>query len=411
MAGARLGRLGLLVAIALVAMSVTASPQTRAASREPSPPGEPSNYAGASAVTDAPAQQTTPVFGSPIASPEPVLASNGRRELAYELMLTNRSESTVTVRKVEALAGGKVVEKLSGKSLEAVMEPFGQFTTSDKLNPGESGFVMMDVSLARKAKIPAELTHRIVISMKPKPAFASALSYELAPTKVTFRKALVIHPPVYGPGWIINSGCCSAFNFHRGVAWPVNGAITVSERFAIDFFQVDATGNALDGPDDQLTSYVSYGAEVHSATAGKVISVRNDMPEAPLGPLPPGLTLEEGPGNKVVIDAGHGRYVFYAHLQHRSVTVHPGERVKVGQTLGLLGNSGNSAGAHLHFQVMNGPLSAGSNGMPFRFSEFNLQGTVTSFDSVTGLAAIDRAEHGIRRDVLPLDQQVVEFSG
>src|SRR5882724_5797087 len=60
-------------------------------------------------------EQLTPVIGNAISEPEPVLASNGRRELAYELQLINRSESTVTVRKLEALSGGTVVEKLSGR--------------------------------------------------------------------------------------------------------------------------------------------------------------------------------------------------------------------------------------------------------------------------------------------------------
>ncbi|HKZ13116.1 MAG TPA: hypothetical protein VJL81_04640 [Solirubrobacterales bacterium] len=68
-------------------------------------------------------EQLTPVIGNAIAEPEPVLASNGRRELAYALQLINRTQSVVTVRKLEALAGGKVVEKLSGKALEAVMQP------------------------------------------------------------------------------------------------------------------------------------------------------------------------------------------------------------------------------------------------------------------------------------------------
>ena len=107
-----------------------------------------------------------------------MLTSNGRNELVYELQLINRSESTVTVHKVEALAGSKVVEKLSGKSLEAVMQPYGQPTRSVSGQPGEAGFVLMDASLARKAKVPAELTHRIAISMKPKKA-AVGLDYEL----------------------------------------------------------------------------------------------------------------------------------------------------------------------------------------------------------------------------------------
>ena len=365
--------------------------------------------AGSSPSTEAPHQQTTPVVGTVIAAPEPVLTSDGRNQLAYEIQLINRSESTVTVRKVEALAGGKVVEKLSGKSLEAVMQPYGQPTVSDKLSPGEAGFVLMDVSLARKTKIPAELTHRIVISMRPKPVIPSALSYELAPTKVTRRKAIVIDPPVYGPHWIIGAGCCSNWNAHRAVVWPVNGAIRVPERFAIDFAQLSPTYSYLEGPEDQLSSFPSFGAEVHSATAGTVITVRDDMPEIPAGTLPHGLNLEQGRGDKVVIAIGHGRYAFYAHLQPGSISVHVGERVKAGQAIARLGNSGNSSGPHLHFQLMNGPLSADSEGIPFRFAEFNLVGKSTSVDLGTGQVTIDTTEHGIRRDELPLDEQVVDF--
>lgn len=269
--------------------------------------------AGSSAMPAAPFQQTTPVVGSVIASPEPVLASNGRNELAYELQLINRSESTVTVHKVEALTGGKVVERLSGKSLEAVMQPYGQPTVSVRLNPGEAGFVLMDVSLARKAKVPAELTHRIVISMKPKKA-AVGLDCELAPTKVTRRKAIVIRPPVYGPGWIIGSGCCANWNYHRSIVWPVNGTIQVGERFAIDFVQLDPADRLVDGPADQLTSYPAFGAEVHSVAAGKVVSVRDGMPETPVGSFTKGLTLEEVGGNQVVVAIGQGRYAAYLHM-------------------------------------------------------------------------------------------------
>ena len=64
-----------------------------------------------------PTEQLTPVVGNPIASPEPVLASNGRRELAYELQLINRSNSTVTVHKLEALADGKANAPTSVKVL------------------------------------------------------------------------------------------------------------------------------------------------------------------------------------------------------------------------------------------------------------------------------------------------------
>jgi biotin carboxyl carrier protein len=364
--------------------------------------------AGSSAVTAPSRQQTTPVVGSVIASPEPVLTSNGRNELAYEILLTNRLESTVTVHSVEALAGGKVVEKLAGKSLEAVMQPFGQRTTSVKLGPGQEGFVLMDVSLPRKAKVPAELTHRIVISLNPKAPIPVATNYEFAPVKVTRRPAIVIHPPVSGPGWIIGNGCCANLNAHRSVVWPVNGKIHVAERFAIDFAQINSADRYLEGPADQLSSSPAYGAEVHAVADGTVVSVRDDIPETPAGVAPHGLNLEEGGGDQIVLAIGGGHYAFYGHLQHGSIIVKKGDRVKVGQTIARLGNSGNSIAVHLHFHLVNGPAWAASNGMPYRFTEFNLTGTVAGERPGNELV-IDPAGAGIRHDELPMDEQIVEF--
>jgi hypothetical protein len=363
---------------------------------------------GSSALPTVPHQQTTPVVGSVIASPEPVLTSDGRNHLAYEIQLTNRLSSTVTVRKVEALAGSKVVQKLSGNALAAVMQPFGESTPSVTLGPGQTGFVLMDVSLARKAKVPAELTHRIVISLKPEVPIPVATNYEFAPVKVTRRQAVVIQPPVYGPGWIIGNGCCANLNAHRSVVWPVNGKIHVAERFAIDFSQINAANRYLDGPADQLTSSPAYGAQVHAVADGTVVSVRDDIPETPAGVAPHGLTLEEGGGDQIVLAIGHGRYAFYGHLQQGSISVRRGDRVKAGQTIARLGNSGNSIAVHLHFHLVNGPAWAASNGVPYRFTEFNVVGKVVGERPETELV-IDPAGHGIRHDELPMDEQIVEF--
>jgi hypothetical protein len=354
-------------------------------------------------------EQLTPVIGNVIAEPEPVLTSNGRRELAYELQLINRSQSTVTVRSLKALVGDKVAEKLSGKALEAQMAPYGQPQHSIKLKPGQGAYVVMDVSLAAKAKVPAELTHRISLSMQPKQA-AVATDYALAPTKVNPREAIVVAPPLRGPGWVVANGCCNEFNAHRGTVLPVNGAAHVAERFAIDFVQIDPMGRLFNGP-LELTSYPYFGDEIHSATAGTVVSVLDNVPETPPGSLPVGITAEQAGGNHVVVAIGGGRYAFYAHMQPGSVRVKAGQKVKVGQVLGLLGNSGNSDGPHLHFHIMSTPHPLEANGMPYRFSNFTVEGTLTNAEGIQKgeVAKVEPTERGVRHDELPLDNQVIAF--
>jgi hypothetical protein len=364
----------------------------------------------ARAATTEPTEQLTPVIGNPIASPEPVLASNGRRELAYELQLINRSNSAVTVHKLEALAGGKVVQKLAGRALEAQMQPYGATEHSTKLAPGQGAYVLMDVSLPGNGKVPTELTHRIALTMKPKQA-AVATTYELAATKVTDREAIVVAPPLRGPGWVVGNGCCSEFNAHRGAVLPVNGSAHVAERFAIDFVQMDPTGRMFEGPIGELSSYPYFGDEIHSVAAGKVVGVVDGIPETPPGALPPAITAEKAGGNHVVVAIGHGRYAFYAHMQPGSVRVKVGQKVTVGQTLGLLGNSGNSDAPHLHFHIMDSPHPLLANGMPYRFSSFTVEGTIPDLAGFQGgdVAKIDPQGKGPRHDELPLNNEVISF--
>ena len=50
-----------------------------------------------------------------------------------------------------------------------------------------------------------------------------------------------------------------------------------------------------------------------------MVGVVDGMPETAAGGLPPGITAADAGGNHVVVDMGHGRYAFYAHLQPGSV--------------------------------------------------------------------------------------------
>ena len=56
-------------------------------------------------------------------------------------------------------------------------------------------------------------------------------------------------------------------------------------------------------------------------------------------------------GNYVKIKHPNGYYTLYAHMKYGSVTVKKGDKVEKGQVIGYMGNTGNSYGAHLHFEV------------------------------------------------------------
>ncbi|SFP19698.1 Peptidase family M23 [Actinomadura madurae] len=72
-------------------------------------------------------------------------------------------------------------------------------------------------------------------------------------------------------------------------------------------------------------------------------------------------------GNSVVLDLGDGVYAVFAHLRRGSIRVRKGDRVRAGDVLGEVGNSGNSSEPHLHFHLMDRPRPLTAAGIPFAF--------------------------------------------
>ena len=56
-----------------------------------------------------------------------------------------------------------------------------------------------------------------------------------------------------------------------------------------------------------------------------------------------------GYGKHVIIDHGYGYTTLYAHM--KTIDVRPGQRVKKGQKIGLIGSTGTSTAPHLHYEV------------------------------------------------------------
>ncbi|MEV7835181.1 M23 family metallopeptidase [Streptomyces subrutilus] len=87
---------------------------------------------------------------------------------------------------------------------------------------------------------------------------------------------------------------------------------------------------------------VPVGTPVKSAAAGTVVKA---------GPNGGG----DGPayGNAIVIKHANNTYSQYAHLSRIQVKI--GQKVRVDQKIALSGNTGNSSGPHLHFEIRTTP--------------------------------------------------------
>ena len=87
---------------------------------------------------------------------------------------------------------------------------------------------------------------------------------------------------------------------------------------------------------------VSVGTPVYAAAAGVVMSTAN---------------LSGSYGTYVVIRHANGLQSYYAHGTYGSIRVTPGQTVAKGQQIMKSGNTGNSTGPHLHFEVRISPYS------------------------------------------------------
>lgn len=76
------------------------------------------------------------------------------------------------------------------------------------------------------------------------------------------------------------------------------------------------------------------GTEIHSTGDGKVVKV---------------ISERRGYGKQVVIDHGYGYRTRYAHMSKFNVRV--GQKIKRGDVIGYVGNTGTSTGPHLHYEV------------------------------------------------------------
>ena len=122
------------------------------------------------------------------------------------------------------------------------------------------------------------------------------------------------------------------------------------EKDAVDFLQL-VDGRAFHGDPSQAESWYGFGEPVLAPADSTVVSVSDVQPDEPIG----AIGGPHGEGNMIILKIDDQRYDMLSHLKQGSVLVNQGDRVRSGQPIAAVGDSGNSVGPHQHFQVQQDP--------------------------------------------------------
>jgi hypothetical protein len=379
----------------------------------PSATPTPDSSGGPAAATS---EVFTPVLGRVLAAPQAYPVTDGTVHLAYELLLSNALSQSITLDAVAVVADGETLLELGGEELAPWVRIYGGDPGSVVMGPGQQALVWLDVVVPTMADVPASLSHEVSIAPEEAipPLVDTAMVEQIATTEVIAKDPVVVGAPLKGERWLDGNSCCDVTP-HRAAVNPINGALHVPERYAIDFVQLTEDDRVYDGPVDELSSYAYEGSEILAVGDGPVVSMVWDLPEQTPGANPSGLAVEEYGGNHIVQDLGNGVYAFYAHLQPDNPKgLEVGQQLKKGETIALLGNSGNTDAPHLHFHLMDSPLPLASNGVAFAFEDFELQGTVAKDDIYKCAAdgspcSVEETDAGPQKAVGPIWGDLIAF--
>jgi Peptidase family M23 len=329
------------------------------------------------------AAQTTALAVQVGAPARAVHGSDGREHVDYDLVISNAFTVPARLDALRVFGDGRPVLTLKGRRLADQTLTLADAPSKGTVPVSSTVKTLVDVALPRSfgRRAPRRLTERLRYAVAPDAPGRTIIASTVVrgPTvRVDRRPPVRIASPLYGPGWLDSSGCCDdPTSEHRTLLLPADGSFRTAEMFAIDWIR-ETRGSFYTGDGSKVTDWPGFGAPIHAVANGIVVRAINDRPEVPPFTSTADNPTLHGPGdyggNGVVERIAPGRYAVYLHLQTGSVDVKVGQRIRTGRVLGLLGNTGNTTGPHLHFGIQNGPNILTSDSVPFEIGSFTVQG-------------------------------------
>lgn len=192
--------------------------------------------------------------------------------------------------------------------------------------------------------------------------FLSLITYRVYPSSHDSKPLeACLALPLRGEMLAVQGGRSLDANDHAG---------SPAERYAYDF-ALQRDGSERNGATSSVTEYLGYGGTVFAPAAGRVIAVEDGHPD--LAPSDgKALLSRRTAGNFVVLEIAPERYLFLEHLQPRSIQVEVGDRIRIGEAVAQLGNSGEAGAPHLHLHVQDAPEPGAGEGVPIEFCGYEV---------------------------------------
>lgn len=191
-------------------------------------------------------------------------------------------------------------------------------------------------------------------------------------------------PLAHGTFLVAAGGSNGLVNPHLKTSSGERFAAYRGQSFAVDLVEVGRWGSRVSEiSPDLLAGFAIFGSPIHAPCAGVVVAALDgQLDRLPGAPVPDLL-----PGNHVIVEC-EGVWIVVAHMKRRSVRVRENDVVRVGDRLGLVGNSGRSDEPHLHIHAQSPGTRAmplGGRPIPIRFEGRHL----VRNDRVHGTSAVD----------------------
>lgn len=339
----------------------------------------------------------------------------GKRHLVYEVHLTNFKTIDIALTLIRVMDPDRSTHlaEYTGSDLTARLGHPGLVHDPQNkriISPGMRAVIYFWVALNEETATPERLRHQIEYEVARSTGREQDI-VETAGVNVCDQAPVVLDPPLRGGPWVALYDPMMQHG-HRTSIYALHGRARIPARFAIDWILLNDDATHAHGDESNVGSWHGYGVDVLAVRDAVVVEAKNDIPEHELiSASQEKMALENASGNYVTLDLANGNYAFYEHLQYGSIRVKPGDRIKSGEVIARLGNSGSSSsGPHLHFHVSDDRSPLAAEGKPYVFRNFEVLGafpTIDAFGKGQNWNAVPDPEGGRRSMELPAPNVVL----